>query len=108
MRLVRKFHMDLFTFHSQSPRVDRCNHIDMRHLLSIGCCPLLLLGGCKDEGGESDAATPADAAVPRDLAMAAPDLQCPGGRSRCGDKCVDLVNDDANCGHCGSACGPMR
>ncbi|MBI4704262.1 MAG: hypothetical protein HY744_24390, partial [Deltaproteobacteria bacterium] len=31
-------------------------------------------------------------------------LQCLGGATKCGSKCVDVANDPANCGSCGNAC----
>jgi hypothetical protein len=30
---------------------------------------------------------------------------CAAGSSKCGDACVDLANDEQNCGECGMACG---
>ncbi|MDO8626618.1 MAG: hypothetical protein Q7K39_04200 [Candidatus Magasanikbacteria bacterium] len=47
----------------------------------------------------------ADLAVAPDLAQA-PDLtpQCPQGLTLCGNRCVDLTVDNANCGRCGQAC----
>jgi hypothetical protein len=32
-------------------------------------------------------------------------LNCVGGTTACGDKCVDTQNDPANCGACDTACG---
>ncbi|MCP3165001.1 MXAN_6577-like cysteine-rich protein [Myxococcus qinghaiensis] len=49
-------------------------------LVSLLSC--LLLTGCPDEG-----------------------VVCSEGLSRCGDTCVDLTSESANCGECGNTCG---
>lgn len=60
--------------------------------------------GTVADGAPSDAgAGHADAA--RD-APASDGAVCPGPLSRCADACVDLRNDDRNCGACGAACSP--
>ncbi|MBI4706146.1 MAG: hypothetical protein HY744_34050 [Deltaproteobacteria bacterium] len=35
-------------------------------------------------------------------------LECRGGTTKCGGKCVDTLVDPANCGGCGNACGPQE
>ena len=35
------------------------------------------------------------------------DSYCPEGQSWCWAKCVDLVNDNENCGSCDNQCGPL-
>lgn len=58
----------------------------MRRLLAsaVLLLPLLLLAGCQKE------------------------LVCPEGRTACGDRCVSLLSDAANCGSCGAAVGPLE
>src|SRR6185295_16704348 len=39
------------------------------------------------------------------LAVAAGCAPCPTGSTQCGSICVDMLNDNANCGACKNACG---
>lgn len=36
------------------------------------------------------------------------ELVCPAGEVDCSGRCVSLLSDEANCGACGSACGPLE
>jgi len=36
------------------------------------------------------------------------ELVCPAGETDCRGRCVSLLADEANCGACGSACGPLE
>jgi hypothetical protein len=36
------------------------------------------------------------------------ELVCPVGEVDCSGRCVSLLSDEANCGACGSACGPLE
>jgi Stigma-specific protein, Stig1 len=36
------------------------------------------------------------------------DLVCPAGETACGNRCVSLLTDVANCGACGHACGALE
>ncbi len=45
-----------------------------------------------------------DTKLPPDQYVKPPDLGCPGGKSPCGSKCLDLNKDINNCGKCGKKC----
>ena len=90
-----------------------------RRVFILLATSVLVIAACSDEAAapQHDSAVVADSTVVADI-EAAPDakvtpdskvtpdtgLICAGGASKCGDKCVDLQNDPANCGACATAC----
>jgi hypothetical protein len=45
-----------------------------------------------------------DAECDGELVCRRGDCRCPGGKRLCGETCLDLRNDGANCGACGNVC----
>jgi hypothetical protein len=74
-----------------------------------------LRDGSGTDGGQTDAAAAGDVgsgdgpsidgANPGDANAGDAALVCDGGKSACGQACVDLQTDAQNCGRCGRSCG---
>jgi hypothetical protein len=56
-----------------------------------------------DEDGDAPS-TLADAGAPPACGPMCQAQLCTGGKTRCGDQCVDLSKDSKNCGACGTKC----
>ena len=77
------------------------------------CCPETMIctgnGGCGCSPGKiSCNAACYDACPPGqqfdNSSCACVDSVCPTGQAFCGGACIDIVNDEANCGSCGNTC----
>lgn len=60
--------------------------------------------GSTTDGTSSDSTSTLDGDAATDITSDAP---CEGGKTRCGDVCVDTSTDPRNCGSCGKACGDL-
>ncbi|MCA9542101.1 MAG: hypothetical protein KC620_24560, partial [Myxococcales bacterium] len=72
---------------------------------AIGLMLAVLCGACTPtSGGRADDGGAGDGTVGADHGMGDGGLDCPGGRTRCGEDCADLQSDDAHCGRCDRTC----
>ena len=71
--------------------------MELRALLSLGLLIFVGCGNAANGNGNGDGGSDGDGGIVNTASCADP-------ASACGDKCVDLQNDPANCGDCGHAC----